>query len=109
MNNRHLNAQRSLKARSCLGSEAYLGNQNQRLLTAFNDTFYTLYVDRSFTATGLAGHQQIDDLNELTDTLSNDRAQQWFLRGAGAVLIGLLLGFWVARRIYHKRYHGGWL
>ena len=53
--------------------------------------------------------QQIDDLNELTDTLSNDRAQQWFLRGAGAVLIGLLLGFWVARRIYHKRYHGGWL
>ena len=53
--------------------------------------------------------QQIDDLNELTDTLSNDRAQQWFLRGVGAVLIGLLLGFWVARRIYHKRYNGGWL
>ena len=53
--------------------------------------------------------QQIDDLNELTDTLSNVRAQQWFLRGVGAVLIGLLLGFWVARRIYHKRYNGGWL
>jgi SH3 domain protein len=53
--------------------------------------------------------QQIDDLNELTETLSNDRAQQWFLRGAGAVLVGLLLGFWVARRIYHKRYNGGWL
>ena len=53
--------------------------------------------------------QQIDDLNELTETLSNDRAQQWFLRGAGAVLIGLLLGFWVARRIYYKRYNGGWL
>ena len=53
--------------------------------------------------------QQIDNLNELTDTLSNDRAQQWFLRGVGAVLIGLLLGFWVARRIYHKRYNGGWL
>ena len=53
--------------------------------------------------------QQIDNLNELTDTLSNDRAQQWFLRGAGAVLVGLLLGFWVARRIYHKRYNGGWL
>ena len=53
--------------------------------------------------------QQIDDLNELTETLSNDRAQQWFLRGVGAVLIGLLLGFWVARRIYHKRYNGGWL
>ena len=53
--------------------------------------------------------QQIEDLNQLTDTLSNDRAQQWFLRGAGAVLIGLLSGFWIARRIYHKRYNGGWL
>jgi len=53
--------------------------------------------------------QQINDLNELTDTLSNDRAQQWFLRGAGVVLIGLLLGFWLGRRIYHKRYNGGWL
>jgi SH3 domain protein len=48
-------------------------------------------------------------LNELTDALSDDRAQQWFLRGAGAVLIGLLFGFWVGRRVYHKRYNGGWL
>lgn len=53
--------------------------------------------------------QQINDLNELTDALSDDRAQQWFLRGAGIVLIGLLLGFWLGRRIYHKRYNGGWL
>jgi SH3 domain protein len=53
--------------------------------------------------------QQISDLNELTDTLSDDRAQQWFLRGAGTVLIGLLLGFLLGRRIYHKRYNGGWV
>ena len=30
-------------------------------------------------------------------------------RGAGVVLIGLLLGFLLGRRIYHKRYHGGWV
>lgn len=53
--------------------------------------------------------QQINDLNELTDALSDDRAQQWFLRGSGVVLAGLLLGFLLGRRIYHRRYHGGWL
>ena len=52
--------------------------------------------------------QKIKDLNELTDALSDDRAQQWFLRGAGVILIGLLFGFWLSRRIYHKRYSGGW-
>jgi len=52
MNNGHLNAERGLKARSCLGSKSYLGNQNQRLLTGFNDTFYTFYIDRSFAAAG---------------------------------------------------------
>ena len=53
--------------------------------------------------------QQINDLNELTDALSDDRAQQWFLRGSGVVLAGLLLGFLLGRRIYHRRYHGDWL
>ena len=52
--------------------------------------------------------QKIKDLNELTDALSDDRAQQWFLRGAGVVLTGLLFGFWLSRRIYHRRYNGGW-
>ena len=40
--------------------------------------------------------------------ISDDRAQQWFIRGAGAVLIGLLFGFWLGRRMYHRRYNGGW-
>ena len=52
--------------------------------------------------------QKITDLNELTDALSDDRSQRWFVSGAGVVLIGLLFGFWLSRRIYHKRYIGGW-
>ena len=52
--------------------------------------------------------QNIKDLNELTDALSDDRAQKWFLRGAGVILIGLVFGFWLSRRIYHKHYSGGW-
>ena len=52
--------------------------------------------------------QKIKNLNEITNALSDDRAQQWFLRGAGVILIGLLFGFWLSRRIYHKRRSGGW-
>lgn len=52
--------------------------------------------------------QEIKDLNELTEALSDDRAQEWFLRGAGTVLIGLLFGFWLGRRIYNKRSSSGW-
>ena len=52
--------------------------------------------------------QKITDLNALTDALSDDSAQEWFLRGAGIILIGLLFGFWLSRRIYHKRDSGGW-
>ena len=52
--------------------------------------------------------QKIKHLNEINNALSDDRAQQWFLRGAGVILIGLLFGFWLSRRIYHKRYSGGW-
>jgi SH3 domain protein len=52
--------------------------------------------------------QEIKDLNELTEALSDDRAQEWFLRGAGTVLLGLLFGFWLGRRIYNKRSSSGW-
>ena len=52
--------------------------------------------------------QKLKNLNELTNALSDDREQQWFLRGAGIILIGLLFGFWLSRKIYHKRDSGGW-
>jgi SH3 domain protein len=52
--------------------------------------------------------QKIKNLNELTNALSDDRAQQWFLHGAGVILIGLIFGFWLSRRIYHKHHSGGW-
>ena len=52
--------------------------------------------------------RKIKNLNELANALSDDRAQQWFLLGAGVILIGLMFGFWLSRRIYHKRGSGGW-
>jgi len=48
--------------------------------------------------------RQLSDANtELQDT-SN---QSWFLRGAAVVIIALLIGFLVGRRIYHRR-NSGW-
>ncbi len=52
--------------------------------------------------------QEIKDLNELTEALSDDRAQEWFLRGAGTLLVGLLFGSWLGRRVYNKRSTSDW-
>ena len=51
---------------------------------------------------------RIDALDLENESLSDDRAQEWFLRGAGTILVGLLFGFWVGRRIYHRRSTSGW-
>ena len=51
---------------------------------------------------------QIRDLTRANESLQNDDSQQWFLRGAGTVLLGLLFGFWIGRRIYQRRNTGGW-
>jgi len=53
-------------------------------------------------------HRSIDSLDVANQELQNDSNQSWFLRGAGTVLMGLLFGFWVARRIYQKRSSGSW-
>ena len=52
-----------------------------------------------------------DKLNHLTVTnqdLQNKESQQWFMYGAATIMLGLLLGLWVGRRIYHRRHRGGW-
>ncbi len=52
--------------------------------------------------------QEIRNLNELAEALSDDRAQAWFLRGAGTLLVGLLFGFWLGRQIYNQRSTSDW-
>ncbi len=51
---------------------------------------------------------QIDELSVANQELQDTSNQQWFLRGAGTVLLGLLFGFWISRRIYYKRDNSGW-
>ena len=50
----------------------------------------------------------INELNEANREFQDKSNRDWFLNGAGVVLVGLLFGFWVARGTYQKRNTGGW-
>lgn len=52
--------------------------------------------------------QQMEELEQDNELLGDDRAQQWFLYGGCTVLLGLLFGFWIGRRIYYRRHNSGW-
>ncbi|MFT4719882.1 MAG: SH3 domain protein [Candidatus Azotimanducaceae bacterium] len=52
---------------------------------------------------------QIEELLLESEELKDDSSRAWFLRGAGTILIGLLFGFIVARRIYHRQAASGWV
>jgi len=43
---------------------------------------------------------QINQIAEELDNLKNSSAQDWFLRGAGTIIVGLLFGLLISRRIY---------
>ena len=51
---------------------------------------------------------ELAQTDEKIALLSETRDQQWFLIGSGVVLIGALVGFWISRRVYHRRFAGGW-
>ena len=50
----------------------------------------------------------VDSLKSAYRVLQDDSTQLWFLCGAGSVLISIVFGFWVARRIYRDSKSGGW-
>lgn len=51
---------------------------------------------------------ELDTLNFINNRLEDDSDRRWFLNGAGAVLSGLLIGFWIGRQIYLRTQSGGW-
>lgn len=96
-------------------SEAELRAQYQALQTDLERinqlAANTVSIDtqnRALKVERLALQQQIDELLQAHAVLADDRDQAWFLRGAGTVLLSLLLGFIAARRHYLRRASGGW-
>jgi SH3 domain protein len=51
---------------------------------------------------------EIDDLSVANQSFQDISNQQWFLRGAAIILVGLLIGFWMSRKLYNKRSSTGW-
>lgn len=51
---------------------------------------------------------ELDTLTVINKNLEDDSDQQWFLKGAGTILLGLLFGIWVGRQIYFSKQDGGW-
>lgn len=52
-------------------------------------------------------NQQIDDLAAVNVNLKESATQTWFMIGVGTILLGVLLGFWVARLMFTRR-DTGW-
>ena len=48
---------------------------------------------------------QIQSDNQERDT---EQMQRWFLIGASTILFGILLGFWMARKLYQGKFRDGW-
>ena len=51
---------------------------------------------------------EIDALSVANQSFQDTSDQQWLLRGAGIILVGLLIGFWASRKLYNKRSSTGW-
>jgi len=92
-----------------------LSEQNNRLSTEYErisslsqgalekeEAFVTLQIQLETTAKQLA---QIQSDNQERDT---EQMQRWFLIGACTILFGILLGFWMARKLYQGKFRDGW-
>lgn len=51
---------------------------------------------------------ELDNLTNLNMELKERKDQEWFWLGAGTVLVSVLLGIWIGRKIYLNRKTGGW-
>jgi SH3 domain protein len=51
--------------------------------------------------------EELDTLTQMNGRLVDTRDQRWFMIGAATLFMGMLPGFWFARRIYNRR-SSGW-
>ena len=52
--------------------------------------------------------EEMDALRHTEGARQADIEQRWYLIGAGSTVVMVLTGFLLGRRIYHRRYAGGW-
>ena len=52
--------------------------------------------------------EEIDALRHTESAHQADIEQRWYLIGGGSTAVMVVIGFLLGRRIYHRRYAGGW-
>jgi SH3 domain protein len=52
--------------------------------------------------------REMAQLQAKVDQSNTEQQQQWFMIGAGTILFGILLGFWMARKLYQGKITGSW-
>ena len=52
--------------------------------------------------------EEMDALRHTEGAHQADIEQRWYLIGAGSSVVMVVIGFLLGRRIYHRRYAGGW-
>ena len=52
--------------------------------------------------------EEIDALRRIESAHRADIEQRWYLIGGGSTVVMVVIGFLLGRRIYHRRYAGGW-
>ena len=51
---------------------------------------------------------RISFLNRKNEQLNDSKFREWFMYGAATIMLGLLFGLLIGRRIYQRRQRGGW-
>ena len=52
--------------------------------------------------------EEINALRRAESAYQADIEQRWYLIGGGSTVVMVVIGFLLGRRIYHRRYAGGW-
>ena len=53
-------------------------------------------------------NDRINFLNRKNEQLNDSKFREWFMYGAATIMLGLLFGLLIGRRIYQRRQRGGW-
>jgi SH3 domain protein len=84
-----------------------LATELSRITTLAADVIQINKMNESLQLEADELNQQIDDLAAMNAGLQDTANQSWYMIGAGTILFGILLGFWVSRQLYTRR-DAGW-
>lgn len=105
-----LEAQRASLAQDLKAAKAKLDDVNDQFQQMQKASANVVAIDKrnnQLRADEAQLRQRIKTLSDSNRKLESTSARDWFVRGGSIVILALLIGFWVARRIYNRN-NSGW-